>query len=134
MTSRHPLAGRAALTLGQLSGETFLVPRELAPSAVQGLKLMCARFGRFDPRVMESPIASEPARDPGWSPVRQAAAIAMMAEETARAICPPNLTLAPLQPPPGHAIMPLAWAQPGGLFRGRHYVALRRNGVEILPA
>ena len=55
MTRWHPLAGRAAVALSQLRAETFLVnPRELAPSAVQGLKLMCAEFGGFDPRVLES--------------------------------------------------------------------------------
>ena len=49
MSRRHPLASRASVALDQLSAETFLVnPQELAPSAFQGLKLMCAEFGGFD--------------------------------------------------------------------------------------
>ena len=90
MTGQNPLAGRAALTLGQLSGETFLVnPRELAPSAVQGLKLMCAEFGGFDPRVLESGTASAPMPDADWRAIRQGAAVAVMAEE-AHARCAPG--------------------------------------------
>jgi len=109
MTSRHPLAGRAALSLGQLSGDTFLVnPRELAPSALQGLKLICAEFGGFDPAVMESKTALATTRGVGWRPVRQGAAIALMAEEAARGICPQDLTVVPIQPPPGYVIA-AAW-------------------------
>jgi len=80
---------------------------------------MCAEFGGFDPRVMETPTTSALALDPGWSPVRQAAAIAVMAEETARAICPPDLTVVPLQPPPGYAVA-AAWR------RGDHFALLDR--------
>jgi len=120
MTGRHPLAGRAALTLGQLSGETFLVnPRELAPSAVQGLTLMCAEFGGFDPAVLESPSASAPTPGADWRPVRQGAAIAVMAEETARRICPQDVTVVPVQPPPGYVIA-AAWR------RGNHYPPLQQ--------
>jgi DNA-binding transcriptional LysR family regulator len=120
VTSRHPLAGRAAVILGQLSGETFLVnPRALAPSAFQGLKLMCAEFGGFDPYVMESGTASAPTLDADWRPVRQGAAIAVMAEETARRICPPDVTVVPVQPPPGYVIA-VAWR------RGDHCPLLER--------
>jgi DNA-binding transcriptional LysR family regulator len=120
MTGQNPLAGRAALTLGQLSGETFLVnPRELAPSAFQGLKLMCAEFGGFDPHVMESKNASAPTLDADWRPVRQGAAVAVMAEETARGICPQDVTVVPVQPPPGYVIA-AAWR------RGDHYPLLER--------
>ena len=120
MTSRHPLAGRAAVTLGQLSGETFLVnPRALAPGAFQGLELMCAEFGGFDPHVMESPAASAPTLDADWRPVRQGAAIAVMAEETARRICPSDVTVVPVQPPPGYVIA-VAWR------RGDHGPLLER--------
>jgi DNA-binding transcriptional LysR family regulator len=108
MAQRHPLAGRAAVALGQLREETFLVnPRELAPSAFQGLKLMCAEFGGFDPCVMETETASTPALD-AWRPVRQGAAIAVMAEETARGMCPQDVTMVPVQPPPGSAVA-VAW-------------------------
>ena len=111
MSRQHPLAGRDLIALRQLAGETFLVnPRELAPSAYQGLKLMCAEFGGFDPRVTESAAASAPALDPDWRPVRQCAAIAIMAEEIARAICPPDIAVVPVRPPPRSAIA-VAWRQ-----------------------
>ena len=120
MTSRHPLAGYAAVTLGQLSGETFLVnPRALAPSAFQGLELMCAEFGGFDPHVMESEAASAPTLDAGWHPIRQGAAIAVMAEETARGICPEDVVVVPVQPPPRFAVA-VAWR------RGDHCPLLDR--------
>ena len=109
MTGRHPLAGRATVALGQLSGETFLVnPRELTPSAFQGLKLMCAEFGGFDPHVLETDAASTATLDADWRPIRQGAAIAIMAEQTARGICPPDVTVVPVQPPPQFAIA-VAW-------------------------
>jgi hypothetical protein len=109
MTRRHPLAGRATVALGQLSAETFLVnPRELAPSAFQGLRVMCAQFGGFDPVVMESETASTPTLDADWRLLRQGAAIAVMAEETARGICPPGITAVPIRPPPGYVVA-AAW-------------------------
>ena len=109
MSRQHRMAGRECIALHELSEETFLVnPRELAPSAFQGLKLMCAEFGGFDPKVTESAAASTPALDPGWLPIRQAEAIAVTAEETARAICPPDVAVVPLRPPPRSAIA-VAW-------------------------
>jgi len=119
MTRPHPLAGHAAVALGQLRAETFLVnPREQAPSAFQGLTLMCAEFGGFDPHVLESQTASAPA-PADWRAIRQGAAIAVMAEETARGICPPDLTAVPVQPPPGYAVA-VAWR------RGEHSALLDR--------
>ena len=109
MARRHPLAGRAAVALGQLRADTFLVnPRDLAPSAFQGLKLMCAEFGGFDPRVLESKTASAPTPGADWRAIRHGAAIAVMAEETARGMCPPDLRVVPVQPPPGYAVA-AAW-------------------------
>ena len=109
MGRRHPLAGRNCVALRQLSEETFLVnPRELAPSAFQGLKLMCAEFGGFDPKVAESAATSTPTLDPDWRPIREATAIAVTAEETARAICPPDVAVVPVSPPPRSAIA-VAW-------------------------
>ena len=120
VTGRHPLADHAAVTLRQLRGETFLVnPRELAPSAFQGLKLMCAEFGGFDPHVMESTTASGATLDADWRPVRQGAAIAMMPEEAARGICPRDVKVVPVQPPPGYVIA-AAWR------RGDHHPLLER--------
>ncbi len=72
VSRRHPLAGRASVALGQLRAETFLAnPRELAPAALQGLKLMCAEFGGFDPHVMETEAASTATLDADWHPIRR---------------------------------------------------------------
>ena len=107
----HPLAKRDCVALRELSDETFLVnPRELAPSAFQGLKLMCAEFGGFDPKVTESATTSTLTLDPDWLPIRQAGAVVISAEETARAICPPDLAVVPIGPPPRSAIA-VAWRQ-----------------------
>ena len=109
MSRRHPLASRSSVALGQLRAETFLVnPRELAPSAFHGLKLMCAEFGGFDPHVVESEAASMLMLDADWHPIRQGAAIAVMAEETARGICPEDVVVVPVQPPPRFAVA-VAW-------------------------
>jgi len=109
MTRRHLLASRASVALDQLSAETFLVnPRELTPSAFQGLKLMCAEFGGFDPKVLESEAASTPTLDADWYPIRQGAAVAVMTEETARGICPEDVAVVPIQPPPRFAVA-VAW-------------------------
>jgi hypothetical protein len=48
--------------------------------------------------------------DPNWLPIRKAGAIAVSAEETARAICPPDLAVVPICPPPRSAIA-VAWRQ-----------------------
>jgi DNA-binding transcriptional LysR family regulator len=109
MSRQHPLADRDNIALHQLGGETFLVnPRELAPSAYQGLKLMCAEFGGFDPKVTESAATSTPTLDPDWRPIRQSSAIVITADEIARAICPPDIAVVPVRPPPLSAIA-VAW-------------------------
>ena len=109
MNEGHLLASRASVALDQLSAETFLVnPRELTPSAFQGLKLMCAEFGGFDPKVLESEAASTPTLDADWHPIRQGAAVAVMTEETARGICPEDVAVVPIQPPPRSAVA-VAW-------------------------
>jgi DNA-binding transcriptional LysR family regulator len=105
----HPLAGQASIALKQLSEDTFMVnPRELAPSAFQGLKLMCTEFGGFDPKVIETGAASTPSVDADWSLIRQGTAIAVTAEETARGICPPSVAVVPIQSPPGY-VLAVAW-------------------------
>jgi DNA-binding transcriptional LysR family regulator len=105
----HPLAGQASIALKQLSEDTFMVnPRELAPSAFQGLKLMCTEFGGFDPKVIETGAASTPSVDADWSLIRQGTAIAVTAEETARGICPPGVAVVPIQSPPGY-VLAVAW-------------------------
>ena len=103
------LALREIVTLSELSGETFLVnPRSLAPGAFAGLKLMCSEFGGFDANVLESAVASTVALDTNWRPIRDGAAIAVMAEDTARAVCPADVAVVPVQPPPQYALA-LAW-------------------------
>lgn len=120
MSRRHPLASHASVALAQLSAETFLVnPRELAPSAFQGLKLMCAEFGGFDANVVESGATSTPMLDADWRPIRQGTAIAVMAEETARGICPEDVVVVPVQPPPC-SVVAVAWR------RGDHSALLDR--------
>jgi DNA-binding transcriptional LysR family regulator len=107
----HPLAGHRSVTLRQLSAETFLVnPRALAPSAFQGLKLMCAEFGGFHPKVIESAATSAPTLDTDWQPIRQGAAIALTAEQTARGICPEGVAVVPIRPPPS-SVLAVAWRQ-----------------------
>jgi len=103
------LAHREAVTLSELSGETFLVnPRSLAPGAFEGLKLMCREFGGFDAIVLESTLASTAALDADWRLIQDGTAIAIMAESTARAVCPAELVLVPIRPPPQY-VLALAW-------------------------
>jgi len=103
------LALRDDVTLSELSEQRFLVnPRTLAPAAFEGLKLMCREFGGFDALVLESPLASTAALDTDWRPVREAAAIALMPEATARTVCPADLAVVPVRPPPQY-VLALAW-------------------------
>jgi DNA-binding transcriptional LysR family regulator len=109
VSAESELAPRQIVTLSELSGETFLVnPRSLAPGAFEGLKLMCSEFGGFDANVLESAAASTAALDADWRPILDGAAIGVMAEVTARAICPAEVAVVPVQPPPQYAIA-LAW-------------------------
>jgi hypothetical protein len=106
---RTELAGRPMVTLSELRNETFLVnPRSLAPGAFEGLKLMCREFGGFEPKVLESPIASTVALDTDWRPIRDGTAIAVMAETTARALRAAGVAVVPVQPPPQY-VLALAW-------------------------
>ena len=103
------LAHRQAVTLSELSGETFVVnPRSLAPGAFEGFKLMCREFGGFDATVLESPLASTAALDNDWRPITDGTAIVLMAESTACAVCPAELAVVPIQPPP-QFVLALAW-------------------------
>ena len=103
------LALREAVSLSELSGQTFLVnPRSLAPAAFEGLKLMCREFGGFDATVLESAVASTAALDTDWRPIQDGTAIAVMAEATARALHPAHVAVVPIQPPPQY-VLALAW-------------------------
>jgi DNA-binding transcriptional LysR family regulator len=103
------LPRRGGVTLSELSDQTFLVnPRSLAPSAFEGLKLMCRRYGGFDPTVLESAAASTAALDTDWRPIQDGTAVAVMAEATARAVGPAEVAVLPIQPPPQY-VLALAW-------------------------
>jgi LysR substrate binding domain len=103
------LAYRDTVTLSELREERFLVnPRSLAPAAFEGLKLMCREFGGFDAFVLESAVTSTAALDTDWRPVRDGTAIALMAESTARAVCPADVAVVPVKPPPQY-VLALAW-------------------------
>jgi DNA-binding transcriptional LysR family regulator len=103
------IADRAAVTLGELSDQTFLVnPRALAPGAFDGLTLMCREFGGFAAKVLESAAASTVALDTGCRPIRDGTAVAVMAEATARALGAVGLAVVPVQPPP-QSVLALAW-------------------------
>jgi DNA-binding transcriptional LysR family regulator len=98
------LAKRESATLADLSGETFLVPpRELAPSAFEGMQTMCHTYGGFDAEVREfSALGAD------WRPVIDGEAIALMAEATARAAEPEGAVAVPIEPPPQY-LMAIAW-------------------------
>ena len=103
------LALREAVTLGELRDQTFLInPRSLAPSAFEGLKLMCRKYGGFDATVLESTAVSTAALDTDWRPIQEGTGIAVMAEATARAVRPAHVAVVPIQPPP-HYVLALAW-------------------------
>ena len=114
------LALRDAVTLAELSEETFLVnPRSLAPAAFEGLKLMCREYGGFDAIVLESATASTAALDTDWRPIRYGAAVGLMPEVTARTVCPADVAIVLVEPPPQY-VLALAWC------RGQQPAAVRR--------
>jgi DNA-binding transcriptional LysR family regulator len=103
------IAGRAVVTLSELSDQTFLVnPRALAPGAFDGFKLMCREFGGFEASVLESAAASTVALDTDWRAVRDGTAIAVMAETTARTLRTDGIAVVPVRPPPQY-VLALAW-------------------------
>jgi DNA-binding transcriptional LysR family regulator len=111
VSSTSPLADRESATLAELVDEPFMVPpRELAPSAFEGLQTMCRTYGDFEPDVLEM---SSPALPLGsdWGPVIAGEAIALMPEGTARATQPEGTEVVPLDPPPQFWLA-LAW-RPG---------------------
>ena len=124
------LALRESVTLSELRDERFLVnPRSLAPAAFEGLKLMCREFGGFDATVLESATASTAALDTDWRPIREGVAIALMTEATARAVCPADVAVVPVQPPPQYVIA-LAWCrgeQPSAVDRFLGYLRSYRD-------
>jgi DNA-binding transcriptional LysR family regulator len=104
MSEGSPLADREIVSLSELSGETFIVPpRELAPSAFEGLKTMCRTYGSFEPAVLElSTLGAD------WRPVTDGEAVGLMAETTARAVAPEGSVAVPLEMPPPF-LLAIAW-------------------------
>jgi DNA-binding transcriptional LysR family regulator len=109
----HHLASSASVSLEQLRGETFLVnPRELAPSAYEGMKLMCQQYGGFEPRLLESTPSST--FGPGCRLIQDGGAVALMAEDAARSAAASRAATAdlirviPVAPPPQY-VLALAW-------------------------
>ena len=104
VSERSGLAAREVASLSDLSEETFLVPpRELAPSAFEGLKTMCRSYGGFEPAVLElSTLGAD------WRAVTDGEAIALMAEGTARTIAPEGAVAVPLETPPPF-LLAIAW-------------------------
>ena len=98
------LAAREAASISDLSDQTFLVPpRELAPSAFEGLKTMCRTYGGFEPAVRElSTLGAD------WRPVTEGEAVALMAEGTARTVEPEGAVAVPLETPPPF-LLAIAW-------------------------
>jgi DNA-binding transcriptional LysR family regulator len=121
------IAGRAVVTLAELSGQTFLVnPRALAPGAFEGLQLMCREFGGFEAKVLESAMASTMALDTGWRPVRDGAAIAVMAEAAALALRADGIAVVPVQPPPQY-VLALAWRRGEQAAAAHRFLAYLRS-------
>jgi DNA-binding transcriptional LysR family regulator len=107
-SSTSALAKRESTTLADLRDETLLAPpRELAPSAFEGLKTMCRTYGGFDPKVLELSTSTLPLGT-DWGPVVSGDAIALMAAGTARAIRPEGAVAVPIEPPPEYALA-MAW-------------------------
>jgi DNA-binding transcriptional LysR family regulator len=109
VSETSPLAALEVASISDLSEETFLVPpRELAPSAFEGLKTMCRSYGGFEPAVLElSALGAD------WRPVIDGEAVAVMAEGTARTIEPEGTVAVPLEAPPPF-LLAIAWRRGNG--------------------
>jgi DNA-binding transcriptional LysR family regulator len=109
MSEESDLADREVVSLSELRDERFLVPpRELAPSAVEGMKTMCRTYGDFEPEVLElSTLGTD------WGPVLRGEAVALMGEGTALATRPEGAVAVPLEVPPPF-LLALAWRRGNG--------------------
>jgi DNA-binding transcriptional LysR family regulator len=100
MSRSSALADRESVSLQDLSGETFLVPpRELAPSALEGLRTMCLSYADFEPKLLELSSSTHPL-GADWRPVIDGGAVALMAEGTARTVQPDGAVAVPIERPP----------------------------------
>lgn len=141
MAAANPLATRESIALAELQHETFLVnPRELAPSAYEGMQLVCREMGHFEPKLFESPALSALPHGADWHLVRDGSTVALMGDASARAIRPEGVAAVPLTPPPPFQLA-LAWRRGDGSallcrfldfvreFPGRNYVASLNGSV-----
>jgi DNA-binding transcriptional LysR family regulator len=102
------LAKRESANLSEFSAETFLVPpRELAPSALEGLKTMCSTYAGFEPEVRELSAPTLPLGT-DWRPVVDDHAVALMPQGTAEAAAPKGTVAVRIEAPPAYALA-IAW-------------------------
>ena len=100
-----PFAGRESVALSELSGETFLaIPRELAPSAFEGLVTAIRTYGGFEPEVLES---STWALGQDWQPIVAGEAVALLPEAAGRALQPSGTAVVRVEEP--RATIAVAW-------------------------
>jgi DNA-binding transcriptional LysR family regulator len=100
-----PFAERESVALSELSEETFLaIPRELAPSAFEGLVTACRTYGGFEPEVLES---STWALGQHWEPIIAGEAVALLPEAAGRALQPGGTAVIPVEEP--RATIAVAW-------------------------
>jgi DNA-binding transcriptional LysR family regulator len=104
----NPLADRESARLSDLADEAILAPpREFAPSALEGLRSTCLSYGGFEPKLLEASTSAVPLGS-DWRPVVDGDAVALMPEETARAVQPDGAVAVPLEGQPGF-VLALAW-------------------------
>jgi DNA-binding transcriptional LysR family regulator len=100
-----PFAERESVALSELSGETFLaIPRELAPSAFEGLVTAIRTYGGFEPEVLES---STWALGQDWQPIVGGQAVALLPESAGRALHPSGTAVVRVEEP--RATLAVAW-------------------------
>jgi DNA-binding transcriptional LysR family regulator len=100
-----PFAGRDSVALSELSEETFLaIPRELAPSAFEGLVTAFHTYGGFVPKLVESPTW---ALGQDWRPIVAGEAVALLPESAGRALHPDGTAVIPVEEP--QATIAVAW-------------------------
>jgi len=100
-----PFAKRESLALSELSGKRFLaIPRELAPSAFEGLVTAIRTYGGFEPEVLES---STWALGQDWQPIIAGEAVALLPESAGRALRPSGTAVVRVDEP--RATLAVAW-------------------------
>jgi DNA-binding transcriptional LysR family regulator len=114
------LARRGSVRLSELRDETFLVDsRSLAPGSFEGFKLMCREHGGFDAHLLESAAAPASSLDADWRLIQDGTAIAVVAEDAARAVPVAGVAVVSVDPPPQY-VLALAWP------RDEHHAAAER--------